>query len=251
METFASVLVVDDEENVRDCVIRFLQRAGYQVFGASNGIEALDLLASYPVDLILADIAMPKMNGYQLYQQVTGNPEWVTIPFIFLTARALDSDIRYGKELGVDDYLTKPFVRDDLLAVVRGRLRRARQLAKAHKRLSSPPAAGSNVLALGKLRIDLDQYRVWHDGKKVDLSAREFRLLAYLAHWESRVVPLEELIQATHELDVESAEAGTLLRPLVRSLRRKLGYTAGQMGCIANVRGVGYQLVRPTQTQGR
>lgn len=251
METLASILVVDDEENVRDCIIQFLQRAGYQVFGASNGIEALDVLASYPVDLILADIAMPKMNGYQLYQRVSGNLEWVTIPFIFLTARTLDSDIRYGKELGVDDYLTKPFERDDLLAAVRGRLRRARQLADAHNHLPPTPPTEPNVLSLGKLRIDLDQYRVWHDGKSVKLSAREFRLLAYLARQKSRVVPLKELIQITHELDVDSSEAGALLRPLIRSLRRKLGYAAGQMGCIANVHGVGYQLVHPSQAQGR
>ena len=90
------------------------------------------MLKTQPVDLILADIAMPRMNGYQLYEQVRRDPRWVLIPFVFISARALDSDVRYGKALGVDDYLIKPFQLEDLLAVVAGRLRRARELAPAH-----------------------------------------------------------------------------------------------------------------------
>ena len=96
-----------------------------------------------------------------------------------------------------------------------------------------------------KLRIDLGQHRVWLDDSAIKLSAREFRLLARLASQEGRVVPLEDLVQETHGLRVDGPEAGSLLRPLVRSLRRKLGYPAGQMGCIENVRGVGYQLLEP------
>jgi DNA-binding response OmpR family regulator len=222
-----------------------LQAAGYQTLAACDGVEALELLRTNPVNLILTDIAMPRMNGYQLHAQVSQDPRWVSIPFIYLTARVLDSDIRYGKELGVDDYLTKPFVRQDLLAAVRGRLRRAQQLAKARSGPHRQEASRPDVVSLGSLRVDLGQHRVWLNGKRARLSAREFRLLACLAGQADKVIPLQELVHVTHDLKTDRVEAGTLLRPLIRSIRRKLGYPAGQMGCIESVRGVGYQLVPP------
>jgi DNA-binding response OmpR family regulator len=239
------ILVVEDEGNVRECIQWMLEFDGYQVLEAKDGCEALEVLESHHVDLILCDIAMPRMNGYQLHERVTGDPRWVRIPFVFLTARSMDSDIRYGKELGVDDYVTKPFRSEDLLVVVRGRLRRARQLAAARPISTPEHSPPAEVLVLGRLRLDLGQHRVWLDEKRIKLSAREFRLLACLARQERKAVPLEELIQATHRLNVDRTEAGSLLRPLVRSLRRKLGYPAGDMGCIENVRSVGYMLVPP------
>jgi DNA-binding response OmpR family regulator len=197
------------------------------------------------VDLILADIAMPKMNGYQLHERVTGDPRWVTIPFVFVTARTMDSDVRYGKALGVDDYLTKPFRGEDLLIAVRGRLRRAQQLKEAFGRSARRPNEGAETLAFGRLRIDLNQHRVWVGRRQIRLSAKEFQLLSCLARKQRQVVPVQELVHATHGLEVGDGEAGALLRPLIRSLRRKLGYRTGQRGCIQNVRGVGYQLIAP------
>ena len=131
MKTNISILVVDDEPNFLDNIRLALEAEGYRVLSAGNGVEALAVLHSQPVNLILADIAMPDMNGYQLYERVRERPQWLTIPFVFLTARKLDSDIRYGKELGVDGYLTKPIRAADLLAVVRGKLRRAQQLVQS------------------------------------------------------------------------------------------------------------------------
>ena len=265
METVASILVIDDQPTIREVLSWTLEAKGYRVVTASDGIEALDVLKAQPVDLILADIAMPRMNGYQLYEQVVENPQWVAIPFLFLTARALDSDIRYGKALGVDDYLTKPIKPADLLATVRGKLRRAQKkerglaqssaqpidsasLGHARDRQGGPiprPALGSDVLALGQLRIDLGQYRVWMNGDQIKLSAREFELLKRLAQQANKVVSLQELVKVTHGLDTDHVEAGELLRPLIRSLRRKLGYPGGDLGCIENVRGVGYRLIPP------
>ena len=131
MKTNISILVVDDEPNFLDNIRLALEAEGYRVLSAGNGVEALAVLHSQPVNLILADIAMPEMNGYQLYERVRERPQWLTVPFVFLTARKLDSDIRYGKELGVDGYLTKPIRAADLLAVVRGKLRRAQQLVQS------------------------------------------------------------------------------------------------------------------------
>jgi len=253
MDPLATILIVDDQPEILENIELILSLEGYHVLAAADGPQALDLLQAHAVDLILADIAMPRMNGYQLFERVRENPQWLPIPFLFLTARAMDSDIRYGKELGADDYLTKPIQPEDLLAAVQGRLRRARELARlseAHLASQAPlaevaAAPASQVLDLGRLRIDPTQHRTWMDGEPLKLSAREFLLLTYLAQRVDQVISARELIRVTHELDTDRVEAGSLLRPLVRSLRRKLGYAVGEMGCIENVRGVGYRLLVP------
>lgn len=244
MVPVASILVVDDQPAILENVKLALEAAGHCVLTASDGVEALSVLRARPVNLILADIAMPRMNGYQLYERVRENPQWMTIPFVFLTARAMDSDIRYGKELGVDDYLTKPIQPEDLLAAVQGKLRRAEQLAQISIQ-PMQPIPESQPVAVGQLRVDPGQYRAWMKGEELKLSARELKLLQYLARRANQVVSPQQLVKVTHELDADAVDAGNLLRPLIRSLRRKLGYPIGEMGCIENVRGVGYRLVPP------
>ena len=155
----------------------------------------------------------------------------------------MDSDIRYGKEMGVDDYLVKPVEPEDLLAVVRGKIRRARNLAKSNGARKLPQDSESGVLTIGHLQIDTRKHHVRLGEKQIKLSAREFKLLERLARQPANVVSPEELIQDTHGLKTDYTDASALLRPLIRSLRRKLGYLAGDMGCIECVRGVGYQLI--------
>ncbi|MCL4294141.1 MAG: response regulator transcription factor [Anaerolineae bacterium] len=243
MDNMTAILVVDDEPDLLDNVSLALEAEGFQVLTATGGAEALDLLRSQTVDLILADIAMADINGYQLYEKVRQNPDWVMIPFIFLTARTMDSDIRYGKELGVDDYLTKPVRGLDLLAAVRGKLRRVQQL------LEAVPQAGlsseNEFLEVGRLQIDSAQHRAWLGEQELRLSAKEFKLLEYLAQQTGKIVSPQELIQVTHDLNTDPIEAGALLRPFILSIRRKLGSAVGEMGLIENVRGVGYRLVVP------
>jgi DNA-binding response OmpR family regulator len=241
MVTDAQILIVEDQPGVRVCMQQILHMSGYQVLIASDGEEALSILHDQDVDLILADIMMPNMDGFQLFEQVVQNPNWVRIPFIFITARALESDVRYGKELGVDDYLVKPVQAKDLLAVVRGKLRRVQRV----EQVPSQPDPPVGILSLGRLEIEVGEYRVWLDKELVDLSATEFLLLECLALQPNKVFPLSELVRATHGLDAGYREASNLLRPVVRSIRRKLGYKPGDLGCIEAVRGVGYRLVPP------
>ena len=243
MADHARVLIVDDQLDFLASLQLTLESAGYQIVMTSDANSVLTILQSQPIDLIISDIAMPSLNGYQLYQRVRDNPDWVMIPFLLLTARTMDSDVRYGKELGVDDYLTKPIQPEDLLAAVSGKLQRAQQL-RAHRRHADAPAH-THSRTLGRITIDAQQHRVWLDGRLVHLAAREFLVLDYLASHVEQVVPAHELIQITHKLHTDDVEAGTLLRPLIRSVRRKLGYAVGEAGCIENVRGLGYRLTMP------
>lgn len=129
--TFQScILLVDDHPDLLYNLSLPLEIAGYQTLTAHNGLEALDILQTQKIDLILSDIVMPDMDGYELYHQVRENSAWINIPFLFLTGCLLDSEIRYGKELGVDDYLIKPIKTNHLLSVVRGKLKRQQQLYK-------------------------------------------------------------------------------------------------------------------------
>jgi len=237
------VLVVDDSEDSRACVQRMLAGAGYEVLEADNGRAALRMLASDHFDLILADIAMPDINGYQLFERVSQDPRWVRIPFVFITARTFDSDIRYGKSLGVDDYVTKPFRTADLVSVVEGTLLRARRRWVDAPSTQPPTEPAGSCLDVGSLRIDANRFTVQYAGTDIQLSSREFRLLLCLAENSSRVVTMEELVSVTHDLQADYSEASGLIRPLVRSVRRKLGFGQGVRGCIRSVRGVGYQLI--------
>ncbi len=245
MSSNLPILIVDDQLQLLNSIKMTLEMYGYDVMTANDGLKALRILESNRIGLILADIAMPRMNGYQLFERVRDNPEWLEIPFLFLTARSLDSDIRFGKEMGVDDYLIKPIEPEDLVAAVRGKLKRAAQL-RQHRSSTQPAVAHEplpTILKAGALQIDTNQHRAWVRNEKLNLSAKEFKLLTYLAQNTEKVVSPPQLVRVTHEFETDYIEASNLLRPLIRSLRRKLGFAVGEMGCIENVRGVGYRLV--------
>ncbi len=124
----ACILLVDDDEAILDGVTRLLQLRGYQVITAINGHEALAAMQQTTPDLIISDIAMPDMNGYDFFHAVRSNPLWMPIPFIFLTAYGQHEDIRHGHSLGVDAYLVKPFEMEDLLVLIESRLKRVREI---------------------------------------------------------------------------------------------------------------------------
>jgi two-component system sensor histidine kinase/response regulator len=129
-----TILVVEDDVALLEGVRDMLELAGYRVLTACHGQEALQVLETHPQpDLIISDIMMPRMNGYAFYEAVRARPEWVAIPFIFLTALGEKSDVRLGKQLGADDYIVKPFDEEDLLVAVNAKLRRSAQLQAAQE----------------------------------------------------------------------------------------------------------------------
>ncbi len=126
-----TILIVEDNDITRQGLQIILENGGYSVLAASDGIEALDIMETNTPDFILSDIAMPGMDGYEFYKNLRARTEWVTIPFIFLTARGGREEIYKGKMLGVEDYLVKPIDREELLATIRARLSRSQELMLA------------------------------------------------------------------------------------------------------------------------
>jgi DNA-binding response OmpR family regulator len=243
------VLIVDDDHDTLSFLKILLQQHGYEVFTARDGCEAWEPLETQPVDLILTDVAMPRLNGYQLCQRVkhAPDPRLVLTPVILMSGRALDSDIRYAKSLGADDYLTKPLDPDDLLAVVQGKLLAAERLLALFEQQAGGPGSITLVINQGQVRLDYRQHRAWAGDKEIELTAREMFLLERLAQHPGEIVSLVDIVKATHNLDTDTQEAGQLLRPLIRTLRRKLEQHLGEERCIKNVRSRGYLLVADLQ----
>lgn len=127
------ILIVEDNHPIRKALEQILLKTGYIVYSASDGEDALKVLETEEPDLIISDIMMPRMNGYDLYKNLRDNPRLNTVPFIFLTALNSDGDVRKGKELGIDDYITKPFKKEDVLSTVRGKLKRRAQLQEVSR----------------------------------------------------------------------------------------------------------------------
>ena len=168
MPQSTKILVVDDEPVIRDSIAEILSLHGYQVLTASNGIEGLDVIHQNVPELIISDIMMPQMNGYQFYQRVRSTTEWLWIPFIFLSAKVEGEDIRFGKELGVEDYLKKPIDAEDLLAAVIGCLKRFHQLKESRQEAAtkhSTDKAGEPPDFVPLTPRELDVLRLMVEGK--------------------------------------------------------------------------------------
>jgi DNA-binding response OmpR family regulator len=242
------ILVVDDDVNTIGFLKVLLQCQGYEILTAQDGSEALEVFETQSVDLILTDVAMPHVNGYELCQRIKNAPDpcLVLTPIILISGRTLDSDIRYAKSLGADDYLPKPLDVDDLLAVVQGKLLAAERLQNLFEHGTNGAEVITLIINEKPVRLDYRQHRAWVGDQEIELTAREVFLLERLARQPNEIVSLVEMVKATHDLDTDSQEAGQLLRPLIRTLRRKLEVRLGKVPCIKNVRSRGYLLIANT-----
>lgn len=182
--TQKTILIVEDEEIIRESVADILELNGFNLLTAVDGLQALNLLETETPDLIIADIMMPNMNGYQFFQRVRSNPEWVWIPFIFLSAKGEGEDIRFGKELGADDYLRKPIDAEDLIAAVIGRLRRYEALTQANPR-STPALNGYTESPTRPTGIGFD------------ITARESEVLGLMVQGKTNNEIADELVIGT------------------------------------------------------
>jgi two-component system, OmpR family, response regulator len=225
-------LVVDDEPFLRDAVAASLRFLGFEVTTAGTGADALRLARNRPFDLLILDVMLPDLDGFEIVRRLRRDGNQV--PVIFLTAKDAREDKVTGLTIGGDDYMTKPFGLDELAARVRTVLRRTR------------PAPAEPVLSFADLTLDQDTYEVRRGGRPVDLSPTEFRLLRYLMLNPGRVLTRTQLLD--HVWDYDFGGSSTVVSTYITYLRRKL--MTGGPDLIHTQRAVGYSLRLPRPEPG-
>jgi DNA-binding response OmpR family regulator len=222
-----TILIADDDPEMRDLVEIILRDAGMQAIFAENGSQLLDLWRSHPVDIIVLDVMMPVMDGLEACKRIRRISD---IPIIFLTAKGQEQDVVNGLETGADDYIVKPFRAAEFVARVRVVLNRtARQKDACRKRLS-----------FDKLVLDLEARRVISRGRSIEVTPLEFQLLRYLMQNVGVVISKEDLLQNVWGY-AEAAGDMNLIEAAVRRLRRKLELDPSQPKYIQTVWGAGYR----------
>lgn len=220
------ILVVDDEQSIRELLEFNLKKNGYETLTAADGREALQKAEGS--DLILLDLMLPEIDGIEVCRRLKTAVKTADIPIIMLTAKAEEVDRIIGLEMGADDYVAKPFSMRELMARIKAVLRRS----------STSDRSNSNVLVIGKLKIDFASYQVWLDGVLVPLTPKEFDLLKLLVTNQGRAFSRDELLERvwgyeyygdTRTVDVH-----------IRHLRSKLAADEALINAIETVRGVGY-----------
>lgn len=229
------ILVADDDPQLLRLVTRNLQLEGYDTLSASDGQQALDLLEARMPDVMLLDVMMPRLDGFSVTERVR---QFSVVPVIIVTARGQESDKIRGLDLGADDYLTKPFSVEELLARVRAVLRRS-QLGAA-----SNEHGMRSIAIIGDLTIDFAQHLVKMRDREVQLTPVEYRLLAYLVQNVGRVVTQDLLLE--HVWGAEYTGESHLLQVNINRLRRKLETDPAHPHYVLTKTGVGYLVANPS-----
>ena len=228
-----SILVVEDEEKLAQAIALYLRNAGFAVEIALDGQAALESFQRQPPDLVVLDLMLPKIDGWEVCHRVRKNSD---IPIIMLTARVGEPARVQGLELGADDYLEKPFSLRELIARIQAVLRRVGKKSQS-------------VIRAGDLRIDLEKRDVFLQGKKVELTASEFALLAFMAQHPGRVFTRLQLLDAVRGSTFESLERA--VDSHIKNLRKKIEQNPQDPEYIQTVYGVGYRFCDIHSSQRR
>jgi len=228
-----TVLLVEDESDVADLVRFNLHKAGFDTLIAASGITGLDLARKRRPDLVILDVMLPGMDGFQICRELKSSDETASIPILMLTAKGAANDRISGLELGADDYVTKPFSPRELVLRVKALLRRSRK------------APDPSVIELGPFRLDRNGFEFRLDGKRVDLTGTEFKLLSTLLERRGRIQTRETLLADVwgyrNLIDTRTVDTH------VRRLREKLGDHCDR---IETVRGEGYRFLTEEEAAG-
>lgn len=218
----AKVLVVDDEPHIRELVSLYLKDAGFEIIEKSNGVEAIEYAENHSVDLVVMDIMMPQMDGWDLCTQLR---EFGDMPILMLTAKGEAQDRIQGFKLGTDDYLVKPFDPVELVLRVKALLKRYR-------------ISASNIVKLGNVSLDRSSYQViYENGKTMTLPMKEFELLFKLGSYAGQLFTRDHLIEQIWGLEYEGDERTVDVH--IKRLREK--FTDADFR-IVTIRGLGYRL---------
>ena len=232
MDNQKTVLIVEDEKNIVD-ILRFnLQREHYSTCEAYDGEDGLNKARSEKPDLILLDVMLPKMNGFDVCR--TLRQEGDNVPVIILTAREEEADKVLGLEIGADDYITKPFSMRELIARVGANIRRTAMAAPA-----AATAAASAMPVSGDLSINTDSHQVFRAGKAIDLTQREYELLTFLASHPNKVYSRVDLMEQVWNYGYVGDDVRTV-DVTVRRLREKIELDPANPALILTRRGAGY-----------
>ncbi len=215
------ILVVDDEKRMRTLVKDFLVRQNFTVLEAGNGEDAVDIfLENKDISLVILDVMMPKMDGWQVCREIR---DYSKVPVIMLTARGAEQDELKGFELGVDEYISKPFSPKILVARVQAILRRSHQ-------------ASEGILEIGGIELNRAAHEVLIDGKRIDLSFKEFELLTYFMEQKDIALSRERILN--HVWDYDYFGDARTIDTHVKKLRSKMGERGN---CIKTIWGMGYK----------
>lgn len=223
------ILIVDDEIEIAELISDALNDEGFKTLIASDGEQALDIVASHnDIALIILDVMMPKMDGLTLCRKIRDD---VNCPIIFLTAKSRTLDMLVGLEMGADDYITKPFVVEELVAKVKAHIRRQHRVDQY---------VSGDVITIGEFELHKESYEILKNKKRILLSTREFQLLQYFMDNVGKVLPREMIFN--HVWGSEYGDIGTVAVN-VKNLRNKLDEDSRY---IKTIWGVGYKFVVPS-----
>jgi len=223
------ILVIEDEDDIRNLIVMNLKRAGFEVMSAGNGFDGLSLLKAHRPPVLLLDLMLPDMSGEEICARLRSDAEIKDTYVIMVTARTEEQDRIAGFEVGADDYVPKPFSVKELVLRVQAAARRTGSTAAAE-----PEEIAD--LTVGNLRIDNRAHRVWVDDEEVELTSTEYKLLIYLATSEGKMCSRGELLEQVWELPptLNTRTVDTH----VKRLRQKMGSATG---LVQTVRGAGYR----------
>jgi DNA-binding response OmpR family regulator len=228
------ILLVEDEQDIREAIAAYLAREKYPVTAVRDGGKALEEFATGNYDLILLDLMLPDISGETVCKTIRGTSD---VPIIMLTAKDEVEDRIAGLELGADDYLVKPFSPRELVARIRALIRRVHISEEAQR----------EVLRFDGLTIDIPSYSVKIDQQELDLTASEFKLLVTLARFPGRVYTRAELVERVLGYDFEGYER--TIDSHVKNLRSKLGDDSREPRWLFTVHGVGYRFGNPIEQE--
>ncbi len=228
------ILIVEDEKTISEILNYTITRQGYDTVCAYDGKSALELALSGNFDLILLDVMLPAMDGFEVCKRVR---EVLDTPIIMLTAREEENDKVQGLELGADDYMTKPFSHAELVSRIKANIRRYHGEARTHA--PETPVGQSSVITVGTLVIDTRKYSVSKGGTDISLSKKEYELLEFFAKNRGKVFQREEIMEKVWGYDGFYGDLRTVDVTLAR-IRKKIEENPAEPEFIQNKRGVGY-----------
>ncbi|WP_300385294.1 response regulator transcription factor [Clostridium sp.] len=236
-----TILIVDDEKEIRDLIDIYLKGEGYKTIKGENGEEALQLLEENEVDLIILDIMMPKLNGVEACLKIREERD---MPIIMLSAKSEDIDKILGLNTGADDYLTKPFNPLELVARVKSQLRRYKRFAKINKENENKGVGNYNdkILEIDEITINLETHEIFKNEIELKLTPTEFDILVLLGENRGKVFSIENIYNSVWKQEFMQSDNTVMVH--IRKLREKIEDSPRNPKFVKTVWGVGYKIDR-------